>query len=151
MHHMNMIEPLPAETRIQRSYQQPAAPAHHRPIVEPSRSNLLRLALRWWWGSPTAAAQPRGLQVGDVLNGLQLSQDANELSANQMALIIPLQTLSSLPRVCQGRFQHFLTKISTHLAKFSGTYFHLLSQQACSLFRCRVHTSSSGPSLEMPL
>jgi hypothetical protein len=86
--------------------------------------------------------------VGDVLNGLQLSQDANELSANQMALIIPLQTLSSLPRVCQGRFQHFLTKISTHLAKFSGTYFQSLSQQACSLFAA-VHTSSLGPLLEM--
>ena len=52
-----MIEPLPAETRIQRSYQQPGAPApHHRPSAEPVRNNLLRLALRWWWVTPCCIA-----------------------------------------------------------------------------------------------
>jgi capsular exopolysaccharide synthesis family protein len=51
MHHMNMIEPLPSETRLQRSYQQPGLPAH-RMMPEAPRNNLLKLALRWWWVTP---------------------------------------------------------------------------------------------------
>jgi len=79
--------------------------------------------------------------------GCRVSQVANELSATERADHTLPKNLAILAEcLSNARLQHSLTRSTSALPKFSGTYFLPMGRQACGLFAA-VHTSSSGPPL----